>query len=92
MNNYPKMLYLGRPVYTDSQQLNDDLASKTIKTLIVADEEQETMRREQGYVDLAALMKPLNVAKPVLVDLQADPAVIVKRKGRPPKVVHDHPA
>ena len=89
MNNYPKMLYLGRPVYTDSQQLNDDLASKTIKALIVADEDQEAMRREQGYVDLAALMKPLVKAIPVAHTV---PAAVVKPKGRPPKVTHDHPA
>jgi hypothetical protein len=55
--NYPKMLYKGEPGYTDSAQIRDDLASRKIQTFIVQDEEQEAMRREQGWVDLADLMK-----------------------------------
>jgi hypothetical protein len=55
--NYPKMLYKGEPGYTDSAQMRDDLASRKIQTFIVQDEEQEAMRREQGWVDLADLMK-----------------------------------
>ncbi len=54
--NYPKMLYKGEPKYTDNEQLRNDLFSKELKTIIVADPDQEEMRREQGYVDLSDLM------------------------------------
>jgi len=54
--NYPKMLYKGEAKYTDNDQLRNDLFSKELKTIIVSDVEQEEMRREQGYVDLADLM------------------------------------
>jgi hypothetical protein len=54
--NYPKMLYKGEPVYTDSHQIKDDLFSKKLQTIIVSDEVQESLRREHGYVDLFDLM------------------------------------
>lgn len=54
--NYPKMLYKGEAKYTDNDQLKNDLFSKELKTIIVADIDQEEMRRGQGYVDLADLM------------------------------------
>lgn len=54
--NYPKMLYKGEAKYTDNDQLRNDLYSKELKTIIVTDHEQEEMRRDQGYVDLADLM------------------------------------
>jgi len=50
------MLYKGEAKYTDNDQLRNDLFTKELKTIIVADLEQEEMRREQGYVDLADLM------------------------------------
>lgn len=56
--SYPRMLYKGEPYYTDSDQIKEDLFSKKLITIIVADEDQELMRREQGYVDLCDLMKP----------------------------------
>lgn len=58
MNNFPRMLYKGEPIYTDSAQLNGDLARKVIKTIIVINPEEEAVRRDEGYVDLFALMKP----------------------------------
>jgi hypothetical protein len=64
--NYPKMLYKGEAVYTDSAQIRDDLASRKIQTIIVSDDEQEAMRREQGWLDLPALMKPADQKRTTL--------------------------
>lgn len=50
------MLYKGDSVYTDSAQIRDDLMSKKIQTFIVSDKSQEDAKREQGWVDLAAMM------------------------------------
>lgn len=55
---YPKMLYKGEPIYGDSDQIKEDLQSRKIKTVIVADEEQEAGKRDDGFVDLAALLAP----------------------------------
>lgn len=82
--NYPKMLYKGEPIYTDSEQIKLDLQSRKLVTMIVPDEETEMMRREQGWTDLHKLMAP----RPILtlpknteakVEIQA-PVEKVKRK------------
>jgi hypothetical protein len=54
--NYPKMLYKGEQKYSDNDQLRDDLLSKALLTIIVSDEDQESFRREQGWVDLPDLI------------------------------------
>ena len=78
--NYPKMLYKGEAKYTDNEQLRNDLFSKELKTITVADIEQEDMRREQGFVDLIDLMyKPKS--KQVVVEVpnvyQLQPAMAI---------------
>lgn len=80
MSLYPKMLYKGEAIYTDSQQIKEDLSNKNLKTIIVSDEESESLRREQGYVDLSAVMKPKNTAT-----LHLPPVVNSTKRGRPPK-------
>lgn len=60
--NYPKMLYKGKGNYIDSAQIRDDLNNRTLVHTIVADEEQERIRREDGWVDLWSLM----ASRPVL--------------------------
>ncbi len=55
--NYPKMLYKGDPIYTDSAQMKEDLTSKKIRTFIVSDEIQEQEKRNEGYVSLPDLMQ-----------------------------------
>ncbi len=50
------MLYKGDPIYTDSEQMKDDLMSKKIRTFIVSDEIQEQEKRTEGYVSLPDLM------------------------------------
>lgn len=60
--NYPKMLYKGKGNYIDSAQIRDDLNNRTLVHIIVADEEQETLRRADGWVDLWSLM----ASRPVL--------------------------
>lgn len=96
--NYPKMLYLGEAKYTDNEQLRNDLFSKVLKTIIVADQAQEEMRREQGYVDLAALMyrpKPKIIEVTEVATEASEPKTTeplkVKRKytRKVPDVSHD---
>ena len=58
MNEYPKMLYKGEAVYTDSDQIKEDLQSRRLLTHIVPDLETEQMRRGQGWTDLHKLMAP----------------------------------
>lgn len=55
--NYPKMLYKGEPIYSDSEKMKDDLMSKKILTFIVANEIQEQEKRAEGYVSLPDLMQ-----------------------------------
>lgn len=55
---YPKMLYKGDQIYGDSDQIKEDLQSKKIKTVIVADEEQEAGKRDDGWVNLSELIAP----------------------------------
>lgn len=64
--NYPKMLYKSTNVaqYTDTATIGEDLAASRLKTYIVADEDQELTKREDGWVDLCDLMKKPEVKKP----------------------------
>ena len=66
MNNYPKMLYKGTSIYSDSDALRDDLQAGRLKTHIVADENEEVVQRENGFVDLADLMRKQETKKETL--------------------------
>lgn len=99
--NYPKMLYKGEAVYTDSDQIKQDLQSRKLLTMIVPDEETEQMRRTQGWVDLFSLMAPrptLTLPKQTTAALVVDqPAVApvvqeaVRVKRKYTKRISDHP-
>lgn len=68
---YPKMLYKGESKNYDNEQLRNDLLNKVLRTFIVANEDQEIEKREEGYVDLHELI----------------PSPEEKiRRGRPPKL------
>lgn len=54
--NYPKMLYRGEAKYTESHELKEDLTNKVIKTSIVLNSKEESIKREEGYVDLSDLL------------------------------------
>lgn len=94
--DYPKMLYKGDPVYTDSEQIKQDLQTRRLLTMIVPDVETETMRREQGWTDLFKLMAP----RPVLtlpktteakVDVHQPDKPKRKYTRRQPVVTGDNP-
>lgn len=66
--NYPRMLYKGEPIYSDSAQMKMALESKMIHTVIVTDEIQEQEKKQQGYVSLPDLM----AKRPTLTLKKAD--------------------
>lgn len=81
--NFPKMLYKGEPIYTDSDQIKQDLQTRKLATTIVPDEETEMMRREQGWTDLYKLMAPrpvLTLPKSTGAQVTVTEPVKVKRK------------
>ncbi len=65
------MLYKSESVYTDSEQIKTDLNDKKLQTIIVTDEESESARRTQGYVDLHQLMHKPKLGLPKHVSQHA---------------------
>ena len=64
--NYPKMLYKGPTLYTESDAIRDDLQAHRLKTHIVTNENEEAVQRENGFVDLVDLMRKQEPKKETL--------------------------
>ncbi len=73
MTDYPKALYKGAH-YLDWMAFCRDLEMRKVEQIIVADADMEKAWREQGFVDAATLMEP--------VEEVAEPAP-EKRRGMP---------